>query len=51
MSVEDYQNKTDVEKLVKNQQLKVVESCRDSETSMFIKYCQNVTIKRFQNKG
>ena len=51
MSIEDHQNETDVVKLVKYQSLKFDESCKDSEIPLFIKYCQNITHKRFQGKG
>ena len=52
MSIEDDQNKTDVVKLiVQNKLIKLDDSFRDSGTPMFIKYCQNITLKRFQEKG
>ena len=50
MSIE-YQNKTDVVKLVENKPLKVDESCRDTEVHVFKQCCQNVTLKRLQGKG
>ena len=51
MAAKNHQSETDVVCLVKNKLIKLDESFRDSETPMFIKYCQNVTLKRFQGKG
>ena len=52
MSIEDDQTKTDVVKLiVQNKLIKLDDSFRDSGTPMFIKYCQNTTLKRFHKKG
>ena len=48
MSIEN-QNETDVVKLVENKPLKLEESC--SEVPLFIKCCQNITLKRFKGKG
>ena len=47
----DHQNETDFVKLVENKPLMLDELCRDSETPMFVKSCQKVTLKRFQGNG
>ena len=44
-------NENDVVKLVEHQALKLDELCSDSETSMFVKFCKNITLNRFQGKG
>ena len=51
MAAKNHQSETNVVSLVKNKMLKLDDSFRDSETKMFIKYCQNDTLKRFQGKG
>ena len=48
---EDHQNETDFVKMVENKPLMLDELCRDSETPMFVKCCQKITLKRFQGKG
>ena len=50
MSIEN-QNETDVVKLVEHQALKFDESCKESEIPMFVKFCKNITLNRFQGKG
>ena len=50
MSMEN-RNENGVVKLVEHQALKLDELCSDSETSMFIKSCKIITLKRFQGKG
>ena len=51
MAAKNHKSETDVLKLTKNKLLKLDDSFRDSETTMFVSYCQNITLKRFQCKG
>ena len=51
MAAKNHQSETDVVCLVKNKLIKLDESFRDSETPLFVNYCQNVILKSFQGKG
>ena len=45
------QTENDIVKLVEHQALKLNESCKESEIPMFVKFCKNITLNRFQSKG
>ena len=44
-------NETDVVKLVELQPLKLDESCKELEIPLFVKFCKNITLRRFKSKG
>ena len=50
MSIED-QNEIDVVKLVEHKPLNLVESFKESEIPLFVKFCKNITLKKFQSRG